>query len=245
MSYREIFIGYDEREHEAYEVCVHSILRRASCEVKIKQLVLKDLEAKGYLWRPITRKSGRLFDEISQANMSTEFAISRFLVPKLAATPYPLFMDCDMLVLGDIAEVWKNLDETKAVSCVKHNQIVTESVKMDGQEQTAYPRKNWSSFMVWNKYHGANMELLVCNELINTATGRYLHGFDWLEDDEIGEIDPAWNWLEGHQEPIVNIKNIHFTRGGPWFENYKGVMYADIWERERQHMLSIEQQGAL
>lgn len=239
MSFREIFIGYDEREHEAYEVCVHSILRRATCEVKIKQLILKDLEEDGYLWRPITRKSGKLFDEISQANMSTEFAISRFLVPSLAETQFPLFMDCDMLIMGDIADVWKNIDPIKAISCVKHEQIIKDNVKMDGQEQTTYPKKNWSSFVVWNKDHPSNLCLTCDNHMVNTERGLYLHQFSWLCDYEIGDLPPEWNWLEGYQEPLANIKNIHFTRGGPWFENCQDVMYADIWLRERKHMLSV------
>jgi hypothetical protein len=83
---------------------------------------------------------------------------------------------------------------------VKHDHQPTEHWKMDGQFQTRYHRKNWSSVCLFNCDHPANKALTV--DLVNSAPGRDLHAFSWLADDLIGELPPEWNWLVGHSAPM-------------------------------------------
>jgi lipopolysaccharide biosynthesis glycosyltransferase len=170
--------------------------------------------------------------------MATEFAISRFLTPILARRGWALFMDCDILARVDVNELFDQADPSKAVMCVKHVHQPPEGIKMDGQLQTLYARKNWSSVMLFNCEHPANRMLSVA--LINAVPGRDLHRFMWLKDDEIGALDPSWNFLVGHTDASVDPKLVHFTEGGPWFEAYRDVPYAGEWFRERSLWLNDE-----
>src|SRR4051812_46153744 len=149
-----------------------------------------------------------MWDVISDAPMSTQHANARFLVPHLAKTGWALFMDGDMMVRGNLTKVLDGIDSSKAVYCVKHVHEPPVGVKMDGQSQTRYSRKNWSSFLLWNVEAEANKRLTL--EMINTLPGRDLHRLCWLEDDEIGELGPEWNFLIGHTDPSVNPKVVHF-----------------------------------
>jgi lipopolysaccharide biosynthesis glycosyltransferase len=162
--------------------------------------------------------------------MATEFACSRFLVPRLAQSGWALFMDCDMLVRTDLLKLFNQADPDKAVMVVKHNHQPPEGIKMDGQAQTRYARKNWSSVILWNVEHPANAALTM--ELVNTVPGRDLHRFCWLEDDLIGELHPKWNWLVGHSDPEVDPAIVHFTDGIPTMHGYEDCEYADEWRAE-------------
>ncbi len=238
-----IWIGFDSREAAAFAVCRESIRRRLSLSLPIQGLHLDSLRAQGLYWRPTEKRLGKLWDVISQAPMSTEFAISRFLVPHLTRHPrmieggYAVFMDCDMLVRGDLWRLIEEIDkqragDPKALWCVQHDHQPTSDTKMDGQVQTAYGRKNWSSFMVFDCDHPANKRLTL--ELVNSARGLDLHQFCWLKDDEIGQIDPKWNCLIGHTDLPDGIepKVVHYTDGGPWLTAFEGVPYSDEWNAE-------------
>ena len=235
-----IWIGFDPRETAAFAVARESIKRRLTVPVPIDGLVLDVMKARGLYWRPTEKRLGKMFDVISQAPMSTEFAISRFLIPHLnnGRGGYELFMDCDMLVRGNLMRVFdeirarKSKGERHAVWCVKHDHQPVNTVKMDGCEQTTYARKNWSSFMVFDCDHHGNKRLTL--ELVNSARGRDLHNFCWLEESEIREIDPKWNYLVGHTElpETTDPKVVHYTDGGPWFHGFENVEYADEWRSE-------------
>jgi lipopolysaccharide biosynthesis glycosyltransferase len=140
-----------------------------------------------------------------------------------------IFCDCDFLFEHDIFDLVSQFDKNKAVQVVKHDYTPKEKVKFHGHVQHVYPRKNWSSMVMWNCGHRANSALNL--DVINTKDPSFLHQFQWLDDDQIGEVSHEWNWLEGHyQEPEDGSpKAIHFTRGGPWFEGYENVQYADRW----------------
>ena len=159
--------------------------------------------------------------------MSTEFAISRFFVPMLAKTGLALFMDCDMLVRRDIAKVFELFDPSKALMCVKHDYQPSNREKMDGQIQTPYYRKNWSSLMLLNVDHPANKRLTI--EFLNSATGKSLHGFEWLKDDEIGELPQEWNFLVGHSDPAIDPAVVHYTEGLPSLPKYANVPFSGEW----------------
>ncbi|TYI16517.1 hypothetical protein ES332_A08G260700v1 [Gossypium tomentosum] len=220
----KIFIGYDPREDLAYKVCRHSILKRSSVPVEITPIVQSDLREKGLYWRERNKLE------------STEFSFSRFLTPYLANYDgWALFIDCDFLYLADIKELMELIDDKYAIMCVHHDYTPKETTKMDGAVQTLYPRKNWSSMVLYNCGHPKNKGLTP--EVVNNQTGAFLHRFQWLEDDEIGSIPSIWNFLEGHNKVVENDsttfpKAIHYTRGGPWFEGWKNCEFADLWLNE-------------
>jgi lipopolysaccharide biosynthesis glycosyltransferase len=233
MSY-SLFIGYDPRENLAYEVCAHSVKKRCSGPLTVQPIKLNDVRAKGLYTRPTEKRGHQLWDVLSDAPMSTEFAISRFLTPLLSQTPWAVFCDCDFLWLDDIAKLFALADEKYAVMCVQHNHKPPEKEKMDGQAQLQYARKNWSSLMLWNCKHPANAALTV--DVINRVPGRDLHRFFWLKDEEIGSLPPAWNWLEGHSDPAIHPSVVHYTRGGPWFDHMKNCAYAEEWLKEAEEI---------
>ncbi len=217
-----IFIGWDSREPIAYDVARHSIIKRASVPTEITPIKVEQLIRQGLY----TRQADPL--------AATEFTYSRFFTPLLAGySGWALFVDCDFLFLADVAELSQFNDPSMALYCVKHDHQPTETTKMDGRAQTVYPRKNWSSFMLLNCGHSSTRKLT--EDVVNTANAAYLHRMQWAADDEIGEIPYTWNFLEGwYDKPTHGTpKAIHFTRGGPWFENCQDVDYGELWLRER------------
>lgn len=217
-----LFVGFDSREEIAYQVCRHSVEKRASTPVDVQALRQDDLRERGLYWR----------DKDPLA--STEFTYTRFLVPALAGhRGWAIFCDCDFLWLADIAELHALRDERYAVMCVHHDHRPPETVKMDGAVQTRYRRKNWSSLVLYNCGHPANAVLTA--ELANSASGAFLHQFQWLSDDLMGALPETWNWLEGWSAPPPDgpPKVVHYTRGGPWFPQWREVTYGALWEAER------------
>lgn len=238
-----IYLGWDSRAAIAYEVAKYSIVKRAKRHdrLKITPLKLDELRESGVLVRPVERKDGNLWCPISQASMSTEFAISRFAVPLLQKKGWALFADCDILVYEDIAKLFALARNEYAVMVVKHEQPPTEGVlKMDGQQQTNYARKNWSSVVLWNCSHPSNKGLT--HEVLNTWPGRDLHAFRWLKDAEIGELPGEWNWLVDVEPKPDTPKIAHLTLGGPWFKGWQfgRGSYDEVWVKESQSMVVVE-----
>ena len=226
MSPFRVFIGWDQREPEAYEVAKYSLVRRASVPVEVVPIKLDELRARGLYARDV--------DPLA----STEFTYSRFLTPTLAGfSGWALFCDCDFLWLGDVGELLEHTQSAKAVYCVQHDYRPRETTKMDGAVQTVYPRKNWSSLMLFNCDHDAVRALTP--EVVNRESGAYLHRMQWVADADIGALPVDWNWLEGWNEKPARgtPKAVHFTRGGPWFPQWQDVDYGDLWRIERDEML--------
>jgi hypothetical protein len=221
-----IFVGFDPRERAAYAVAKASLIRHASVPLTIKPIRLDKMAKRGLLVRPVERRDGRLWCPISLAPMATEFAISRFCVPFLCQRGWALFVDCDILCQADIAELFALADKRYAVMVVKHRQESGPDTKMDNQAQVYYARKNWSSVVLWNCRHPANLKLTT--EALNTWPGRDLHAFKWLADDEIGELPAEWNHLVG-VNPSSPAKLLHYTLGGPWLPNWQGGPLDDLW----------------
>ncbi len=219
------FIGYDPREAVAYGVLAHSIHARASVPVAIAPLMLSELAG------VLTRERHPL--------QSTDFSFSRFLTPYLSDyADWSIFMDCDMLVLDDIATLFALRDERYAVMVVKHDHVPREQKKFLDQPQTPYQKKNWSSVMLFNN---AQCRALT-PDYVNTASGLELHQFKWLANDNlIGEIPSRWNHLVGYHPPRRDASLVHYTLGGPYFEEYRDCEYAEEWKRERQAMLRVDQ----
>jgi len=211
-----IFIGYDHREAIAYHVCANSIIRHSSHPVSINPLalnILKDYEEK-------------------HTDGSNHFIYSRFLVPHLMEHKgWAIFMDGDMLLRDDIEKLWKLRDESKAVMVVKHDYKTKMTEKYLGAKNENYPRKNWSSVILWNCGHTANK--VVTPEFIETATGAQLHRFTWLADELVGELPTVWNWLPDEFGANQDAKLLHYTLGTPSFHDFATTPMGDEWHRER------------
>ncbi|HET6266059.1 MAG TPA: glycosyltransferase [Usitatibacter sp.] len=217
-----VFIGYDAVEAVAFSVLAHSINVRASQPVQIAPVMLDQLQG--------------VYRRERNPLQSTEFSFSRFLVPWLCGFEgWAVFMDCDMLVREDIAELWKLRDERYAVQVVKHMHVPKEETKFLGAVQTKYEKKNWSSVMLMNCAKCTTLT----PEYVNRATGLELHQFKWLGDDSlIGAIPAGWNHLVGYDAPRRDASLVHFTIGGPWFREYEHCELADEWRAERDRMLA-------
>lgn len=233
MIYRSIWMGYDAREALAFAMARYSI-ERFNRDIPIHGLVLEDLIQQGHYSRPITRTTeGSLWDPISQAPMSTEFANSRFLVPRLT-DGWALFVDSDVFFRRNPKFLFDLADPSKAVMVVKHDYPQKAGTKMDGQIQTVYSRKNWSSVMLFNCDHPANVNLTT--EMINSLPGRDLHRFCWLSDDLIGDLPPEWNYCVGHSDlKGVSPAVVHYTDGIPDMPGYEDSPYADEWRALRPY----------
>ena len=223
LSPAKVFVGYDSREDIAWQVCRHSLIRNSGTDVSVIPLRQRVLRELGLYTRP------------HDLGASTEFSLTRFLTPYLAAqSGWVVFCDCDFLFTTDVREVFEGLDPSKAVYCVKHDYTPAYRVKMDGKKQAVYPRKNWSSFMVFNCDHPDVQALTP--EVVNTATAAYLHRLEWISDESaIGGLDLDWNFLDGeYAKPGYTPRVIHYTNGGPWFDEWQRCDFADLWIRERQ-----------
>jgi lipopolysaccharide biosynthesis glycosyltransferase len=240
MPPASVWIGFDPREEVAFAVACASV-RKFLPGVPVRGIVLSDVTRAGLYQRPLERRPSAadgdiLWDVISDAPCSTEFSCSRFLTLELARRSgqtdgWALFMDCDVLVRAYMAPLFALCDEKYAVMCVKHDYSPKANVKMDGQIQTRYARKNWSSVVAFQLQHPANDKLTL--DLINSVPGRELHRFSWLADDEIGALPRRWNHLVGEYPSTQLPRVLHWTAGGPWMRGFEHVDYADEWRSAR------------
>jgi lipopolysaccharide biosynthesis glycosyltransferase len=231
----KIFIGWDPREVEAFYTAAYSIMKYSTIPVEIFKLD-KAVLVKAGVYRRI------------DTDVSTDFAMTRFLVPFLSKYKgWSLFMDCDQILTTDIKELYNQRNDRFAVMVVKHPEYIpAKQIKMDGQKQDKRTRKNWSSVVLWNNAHGYNRSMNP--ETVNNQNGKFLHTFSWLHDDYIGSLHRTWNWLcdENWTKQTDLPKLIHYTNGGPWFKDRKECInceYADIWNQynEEYHNMVTEE----
>lgn len=224
-----VFIGYDQREHDAAMVCADSLRDATAGIVSHEFLHVNALRQRGLLWRPRDERGLVDYDIVSNETTSTRFNISRFLVPILSQTGPALFVDCDMVFMRDPRDMLHEVSSAyfPAVSVVKHDHIPTRASKMADQVQRGYARKNWSSVMLFNCEHPANRRLSLWD--VNNRHRDELHGFYWLGDSEIGSLDPAWNWLVNEEPQPHNVGLAHFTNGGPFTPGWPGAPNDEIW----------------
>ena len=219
-----IFIGYDSKEKIAHHILSESILRHSTKPVAITPIYLPNIKD----------------DFVRERNSlsSTEFSFSRFIIPHLMNYQgWALFMDCDMLMMADIAELWRLRDDKYAVQVCKHDYIPKEETKFLGQVQTKYTKKNWSSFMLLN----CKKCTTLTPDYVNKASGLELHQFKWLENEElIGSLPLEWNWLVGEYPYKKEIKSVHYTKGGPYFKDYNTCDYSSEWYNVYTNTVKIE-----
>lgn len=226
----KIFIGFDQAEAVAYHTLCHSILSRSSQPVMIapvKRSMLRDIHH-----RPIDEKQ------------SNEFSFTRFLVPYLCGfSGSAIFMDCDMLMLADVAELWALRDPFSSVQVVKHHYTPQDEIKYLDAKQYPYERKNWSSVMIFNCGHYNCRRLTP--EYVDTVPGLDLHQFKWTEDRFIGSLPHEWNHLVGEYPRNEDAKLIHYTVGGPYFHEYEHCEYSEEWFQERAMMTACLQREGI
>lgn len=220
----KIFIGYDHVESVAWHTMAASIYRQSSRPVAIIPVNLANLKA--------------IFNRPRDPKQSNEFSFSRFLVPYLCNYEgQGIFFDCDQMLRTDIAEIFSVMKEQpgKAVYVVKHTYEPRDDVKYLNTVQYKYPRKNWSSVVLWNCNHEKNK--IVTPDFVKKSEGLKLHRFTWLDDNDIGSLDIKWNWLVGeYDSPPLDVKNVHWTLGGPYFKEYENSDFAKEWNQENEMM---------
>lgn len=205
-------IGYDEREAVAYHTFCQSVLEKSSLPVSFV---------------PLNLSSIKTYTE-SHNDGSNSFIYSRFLTPYIFSfSGWAIFADGDMICLEDIANLWALRDDSKAVLCAKHEYKTKVTGKYLGNKNQDYPRKNWSSLVLWNCGHPANK--ILTPEFISSQTGAFLHRFQWLENNLIGELSKEWNWLTTEYEDNYNAKLLHYTLGTPCFKDYWNTDMSDVW----------------
>lgn len=233
MKAFRIFIGYDSREDIAYRVAVRSLLDTSSIPLEIIPVVQADLRRRG------------IYSRDKDPLSSTEFSFTRFLTPYLCDYQgWALFVDCDFLFRKDIAQILDYTDTSKAVMVVKHDYTPKESIKMDGCVQHPYPKKNWSSCILWNA--SADECKSLTPEVVDIQSGMYLHQFKWISDpSRIGSLPITFNYLEGvytaedEPDPIA----VHFTRGGPWFPQWQHVDFNMEWNEKAVRVMQLQREG--
>ena len=217
-----LFVGFDPREAVAYHVFCNSIIQNTSVPVQITPLVLNQLQE---------------FNE-THDDRSNDFVYSRFLTPYLSDFKgWAIFADGDMICQGDLKELIDMADPSKAVMVVKHDYQTKATQKYLGNINENYPRKNWSSVILWNCDHPKHK--ILTPDFVSKQTGKFLHRFSWLDDQDIGELPLEWNWLASEYRVNREAKLIHFTLGTPCFKDYKNSDMADIW----YHYYDLSQKG--
>ena len=219
-----VFIGFDSKEPVTFAVAMSSLMRHTSRPTSVTPLVQPTLRGCGLYSRP------------RQPNEATEFSLTRFLVPHLSGYDgYSLFLDSDVVVRADILSLlmYPLAYPSKAVFCCQHDYVPKDLVKFDGHEQTRYPKKNWSSVMLFNN---ANCAALT-PAYVSAASGADLHRFQWCDDHRVGDLPLAWNWLVGEYQPNPNAHILHYTCGAPCFDGYQDCDHADIWWEEYAAMM--------
>jgi lipopolysaccharide biosynthesis glycosyltransferase len=209
-----LVVGFDARETIAYHVFCQSVLEKTSLPVS---------------FLPLVEQSLAVYKETHQDG-SNRFTYTRFLTPFLMGFEgWAIFADGDMVCRRDIAELWKLRDSSKAVQVVKHDYLTKSSTKYLGNKNENYPRKNWSSVILWNCGHPENRCLTP--EFVSSKDGPYLHRFKWLADSLIGELDKEWNWLAIEYDDNPNANLIHYTLGTPCFRDFRDCSSSEHWHR--------------
>ena len=210
-----VFVGYDPREAIAYHVCANSIIRNASAPVAIIPVALN------------------LFTDYKETHgdNSNHFVYTRFLVPYLMDfRGRAIFIDGDMVVRGDIVELYHSLHAGFDVAVVKHDYKTRMPVKYMGAPNEDYPRKNWSSVIVWDCQSYPNRRLTP--DFVQKQPGSFLHRFSWIDDDRIQALPSIWNWLPDELGENSEAKLLHYTLGTPCFHEFADTTQAAEWHNE-------------
>lgn len=207
-----LMVGFDQRESVAFHTFVQSVIEVTSVPVSVTPLVLSALPG---------------YSEIHTDGSNT-FIYSRFLTPHLAGySGWAIFADGDMICRDDLKKLWNLRDDRYAVMVVKHDYQTKAHQKYLGNKNENYPKKNWSSVILWNCGHAKNRGLTP--EFVMSKDGKFLHRFSWLEESEVGELPREWNWLTTEYPDNYQAKLLHYTLGTPCFKDYCSADMAELW----------------
>ena len=217
----DIVVGFDQKEAVAYHTFVQSVINTATLPVRFLPLNINSLST---------------YKEVHEDG-SNNFIYSRFLVPYLLNFKgWAIYADGDMVCLEDIKKLWDLRDENYAVQVVKHNYKTKITKKYLGHKNEDYPRKNWSSLILWNCKHPSHK--ILTPKFIQKQNGAYLHRSSWIKDNEIGELKKEWNWLAMEYEEKDDINLIHYTIGTPCFKEYENTSLASYWKKSFLNLLN-------
>ena len=217
----KLVVGFDQREAIAYHTFIQSVVEKCTIPIEIIPLASNTLS---------------MYEE-THNDRSNDFIYSRFMTPFLNNFEgWAIFADGDMICNADFKELWDKKDPSKAVMVAKHNYLSRFSKKYLGNINQNYPRKNWSSLILWNCAHPKHK--ILTPDFISNQTGKFLHRFSWLEDEDIGDLPKDWNWLAIEYPENKNAKLIHYTLGTPCFKEYWDCDMSDIWHANQKRVLS-------
>ena len=216
----DIVVGFDQRESVAYHTFTQSVIENSTVPVR---------------FLPLSMSSLSNYKEVHKDG-SNEFIYSRFLVPYMMNFKgWAIYADGDMVCLEDIKKLWNLRDNKYAVQVVKHDYKTKITEKYWGNKNEDYPRKNWSSLILWNCEHKSHKVLTP--DFIENQSGAFLHRFSWIKDEEIGSIDKEWNWLAMEYEEKKSINLIHYTIGTPCFKEYENKSLSSFWKKAFSNVL--------
>lgn len=217
----DLAVGFDQREAVAYHTFVQSVIEKSSIPVR---------------FMPLNSKSLFGYNEV-HTDGSNEFIYTRFLVPYLMNFKgWAIYADGDMVCLDDIKNLWDQRDSKYAVMVVKHDYKTKVKNKYWGNKNENYPRKNWSSLILWNCNHLSHK--ILTPEFIKKQSGAFLHRFSWINDSEIGALDKEWNWLAMEYPEKKDIHLIHYTIGTPCFKEYENASLSSYWKQSFMNSLT-------
>ena len=215
-----VFVGFDQREAIAYHTFAQSLIQNSSVPVSLIPMSLKVLQS--------------VYNE-THTDASNEFIYSRFLVPFLCGFDGPaVFVDGDMVIETDVKELFNLFDSSKAIQVVQHDYKTKVNLKYLGNKNEDYPRKNWSSMILWNCGHAAHR--ILTPEFVAKQAGSFLHRFRWIDDRDIGGLDASWNWLAEEYSANESARLIHYTLGTPCFKDYRDCSQSDRWHAYYQSL---------
>jgi hypothetical protein len=207
-----LFVGFDQREAVAFHTFCQSVIETTSMPVAITPLALPNLA--GY--------------RETHSDGSNAFIYSRFLTPYLSGFQgWAIFADGDMICRSDLAGLWQLRDERYALQVVKHDYKTKAPVKYLGNKNENYPRKNWSSLMLIQCGHPKHR--ILTPEFLQGQSGKFLHRFEWLADEDIGDLPMSWNWLTTEYDDRPDADLLHYTLGTPCFRDYADAPMAEVW----------------
>ena len=216
----DIVVGFDQREAVAYHTFTQSVIEKSTVPVRFLPLSINSLSD---------------YNE-KHKDGSNDFIYSRFLVPHLMNFKgWAIYADGDMVCLEDIKKLWNQRDKNYALQVVKHDYKTKIEKKYFGNKNENYPRKNWSSLILWNCEHEAHK--ILSPDFIEKQSGAFLHRFSWIKDKEIGELEKEWNWLALEYEEKKDINLIHYTIGTPCFKEYSDKSLSSFWKKSFTNML--------
>ena len=187
-----VFVGTDESQLLAARVLEYSIQKHASLPVQVTHMLNLPV--------PMPRDS--------KNQPRTGFSFSRFLIPELCGySGRALYLDADMQVFGDIAELWRISFEDQKILCTFQDQTPPQ-----WQDHPAFHPGRQTSVMMLD-CEGLDWDIHRLVKKLDDGELSYeelVFELKVVNEQDIGDrLPPEWNHLE-HYEP-AETKLLHYT----------------------------------